>query len=98
MYYKLYCLKYAFKSGWCLYFCCIIQLLLFIVKLALIYIEKRSISLSYSQLVQQQALMTQSAYLSPVATAMHMQQMAALNANGIIATPITPMSSGNKPP
>ncbi|XP_056617829.1 CUGBP Elav-like family member 3 isoform X1 [Triplophysa dalaica] len=55
---------------------------------------------AYTQaLVQQQALMTQSAYLSPVATAMHMQQMAALNANGIIATPITPMSSGtNTPP
>ncbi|XP_032373551.1 CUGBP Elav-like family member 3 isoform X6 [Etheostoma spectabile] len=44
-----------------------------------------------SQLVQQQALVAQSAYLSPVATvaAVQMQQMAALNANGIIATPIT---------
>ncbi|TNN02718.1 hypothetical protein fugu_010205 [Takifugu bimaculatus] len=55
------------------------------------------------QLVQQQALVAQSAYLSPVATvaAVQMQQMAALNANGIIATPITPItpSSGtNTPP
>ncbi|XP_056457868.1 CUGBP Elav-like family member 3 [Gadus chalcogrammus] len=54
-------------------------------------------------LVQQQALVAQSAYLSPVATvaAVQMQQMAALNANGIIATPITPItpSSGtNTPP
>ncbi|KAJ3597512.1 hypothetical protein NHX12_001035 [Muraenolepis orangiensis] len=39
-------------------------------------------------LVQQQALVAQSAYLSPVATvaAVQMQQMAALNANGIITT------------
>uniref|UniRef100_A0A3Q2V4L9 Cugbp, Elav-like family member 3b n=1 Tax=Haplochromis burtoni TaxID=8153 RepID=A0A3Q2V4L9_HAPBU len=56
-----------------------------------------------AQLVQQQALVAQSAYLSPVATvaAVQMQQMAALNANGIIATPITPItpSSGtNTPP
>uniref|UniRef100_A0A8C6WNZ5 Cugbp, Elav-like family member 3b n=1 Tax=Neogobius melanostomus TaxID=47308 RepID=A0A8C6WNZ5_9GOBI len=56
-----------------------------------------------AQLVQQQALVAQSAYLSPVATvaAVQMQQMAALNANGIIATPITPLtpSSGtNTPP
>ncbi|XP_030226400.1 CUGBP Elav-like family member 3 isoform X3 [Gadus morhua] len=51
-------------------------------------------------LVQQQALVAQSAYLSPVATvaAVQMQQMAALNANGIIATPITPItpSSGGQ--
>ncbi|XP_031708789.1 CUGBP Elav-like family member 3 isoform X5 [Anarrhichthys ocellatus] len=47
-----------------------------------------------AQLVQQQALVAQSAYLSPVATvaAVQMQQMAALNANGIIATPITPLT------
>ncbi|XP_060936876.1 CUGBP Elav-like family member 3 isoform X22 [Limanda limanda] len=50
-----------------------------------------------------QALVAQSAYLSPVATvaAVQMQQMAALNANGLIATPITPItpSSGtNTPP
>ncbi|XP_056299589.1 CUGBP Elav-like family member 3 isoform X4 [Pseudoliparis swirei] len=56
-----------------------------------------------AQLVQQQALVAQSAYLSPVATvaAVQMQQMAALTANGIIATPITPIttSSGtNTPP
>uniref|UniRef100_A0AAR2KT93 RRM domain-containing protein n=1 Tax=Pygocentrus nattereri TaxID=42514 RepID=A0AAR2KT93_PYGNA len=57
-------------------------------------------------LVQQQTLVAQSAYLSPIATvaAVQMQQMAALNGNGIIATPITPItpitpSSGtNTPP
>ncbi|KAG5271104.1 hypothetical protein AALO_G00175920 [Alosa alosa] len=53
--------------------------------------------------VQQQALVAQSAYLSPVATvaAVQMQQMAALNANGIIATPITSITSSsgtNTPP
>uniref|UniRef100_A0A4W4HPE2 RRM domain-containing protein n=1 Tax=Electrophorus electricus TaxID=8005 RepID=A0A4W4HPE2_ELEEL len=59
---------------------------------------------AYTQaLVQQQTLMAQTAYLSPVATvaAVQMQQMAALNTNGIIATPITPItpSSGtNTPP
>ncbi|XP_060936854.1 CUGBP Elav-like family member 3 isoform X1 [Limanda limanda] len=50
---------------------------------------------AYTQaLVQQQALVAQSAYLSPVATvaAVQMQQMAALNANGLIATPITPIT------
>uniref|UniRef100_A0A3Q3X041 RRM domain-containing protein n=1 Tax=Mola mola TaxID=94237 RepID=A0A3Q3X041_MOLML len=53
---------------------------------------------AYTQaLVQQQALVAQSAYLSPVATvaAVQMQQMAALNANGIIATPITPITSSS---
>lgn len=42
------------------------------------------------QLVQQQALVAQSAYLSPVATvaAVQMQQLAALNPSSIIATPI----------
>ncbi|CAG6015339.1 unnamed protein product [Menidia menidia] len=60
-------------------------------------------STNTNALVQQQALVAQSAYLSPVATvaAVQMQQMAALNANGIIATPITPItpSSGtNTPP
>ncbi|XP_076136179.1 CUGBP Elav-like family member 3 isoform X2 [Alosa pseudoharengus] len=47
--------------------------------------------------VQQQALVAQSAYLSPVATvaAVQMQQMAALNANGIIATPITSITSSS---
>uniref|UniRef100_A0A6Q2Y1Q2 RRM domain-containing protein n=1 Tax=Esox lucius TaxID=8010 RepID=A0A6Q2Y1Q2_ESOLU len=51
---------------------------------------------AYTQaLVQQQALVAQSAYLSPVATvaSLQMQQMAALNANGIIATPITASSA-----
>uniref|UniRef100_A0A8B9KJF3 CUGBP Elav-like family member 3 n=1 Tax=Astyanax mexicanus TaxID=7994 RepID=A0A8B9KJF3_ASTMX len=43
---------------------------------------------------QQQTLVAQSAYLSPIATVatVQMQQMAALNANGIIATPITPIT------
>ncbi|KAJ8273479.1 hypothetical protein GJAV_G00102060 [Gymnothorax javanicus] len=60
---------------------------------------------AYTQaLVQQQALVAQSAYLSPVATvaAVQLQQMAAINGNGIIAAPITsiaPPSSGtNTPP
>ncbi|XP_051574221.1 CUGBP Elav-like family member 3 isoform X3 [Myxocyprinus asiaticus] len=59
---------------------------------------------AYAQaLVQQQALVAQSAYLSPIATAeaVQMQQMAALNANGIIATPIipiTPSSGANASP
>ncbi|KAG9355348.1 hypothetical protein JZ751_000186 [Albula glossodonta] len=59
---------------------------------------------AYTQaLVQQQALVAQSAYLSPVATvaAVQMQQMAALNGNSIIATPITsisPSSGTNTPP
>uniref|UniRef100_A0A8C1GB07 CUGBP Elav-like family member 3 n=1 Tax=Cyprinus carpio TaxID=7962 RepID=A0A8C1GB07_CYPCA len=59
---------------------------------------------AYTQaLVQQQALVAQSAYLSPVATvaAVQMQQLAALNPNSIIATPIasiTPSSGTNTPP
>ncbi|XP_031432061.1 CUGBP Elav-like family member 3 isoform X2 [Clupea harengus] len=55
---------------------------------------------AYTQAVQQQALVAQSAYLSPVATvaAVQMQQMAALNANGIIATPITSITSSSAPP
>ncbi|XP_061109858.1 CUGBP Elav-like family member 3 isoform X2 [Conger conger] len=59
---------------------------------------------AYTQaLVQQQALVAQSTYLSPVATvaAVQLQQMAAINANGIIATPITsiaPSSGTNTPP
>lgn len=46
--------------------------------------------LSTLQLMQQQALVAQSAYLSPVATvaAVQMQQLAALNPSSIIATPI----------
>ena len=49
-----------------------------------------------SQLMQQQAALVaaHSAYLSPMATmaAVQMQHMAAINANGLIATPITPSS------
>lgn len=59
-----------------------------------------SISLSVLQLMQQQALVAQSAYLSPVATvaAVQMQQLAALNPSSIIATPIASItpSSGNE--
>ncbi|XP_040086602.1 CUGBP Elav-like family member 3 isoform X2 [Oryx dammah] len=52
---------------------------------------------AYTQaLMQQQAALVaaHSAYLSPVATmaAVQMQHMAAVNANGLIATPITPSS------
>lgn len=57
-------------------------------------------SLSVLQLMQQQALVAQSAYLSPVATvaAVQMQQLAALNPSSIIATPIASItpSSGNE--
>ncbi|XP_059898813.1 CUGBP Elav-like family member 3 isoform X1 [Gadus macrocephalus] len=59
---------------------------------------------AYTQaLVQQQALVAQSAYLSPVATvaAVQMQQLAALNPSSIIATPISsiaPSSGTNTPP
>uniref|UniRef100_I3KUK2 Cugbp, Elav-like family member 3a n=1 Tax=Oreochromis niloticus TaxID=8128 RepID=I3KUK2_ORENI len=59
---------------------------------------------AYTQaLMQQQALVAQSAYLSPVATvaAVQMQQLAALNPSGIIATPIasiTPSSGTSTPP
>uniref|UniRef100_A0A3Q3NLH4 Cugbp, Elav-like family member 3a n=1 Tax=Labrus bergylta TaxID=56723 RepID=A0A3Q3NLH4_9LABR len=59
---------------------------------------------AYTQaLMQQQALVAQSAYLSPVATvaAVQMQQLAALNPSSIIATPIasiTPSSGTSTPP
>uniref|UniRef100_A0A4W4EMZ9 RRM domain-containing protein n=1 Tax=Electrophorus electricus TaxID=8005 RepID=A0A4W4EMZ9_ELEEL len=59
---------------------------------------------AYTQaLAQQQALVAQSAYLSPVATvaAVQMQQLAALNPSSIIATPITsitPSSGTSTPP
>lgn len=50
--------------------------------------------------MQQQALVAQSAYLSPVATvaAVQMQQLAALNPSSIIATPIASItpSSGKQ--
>ncbi|KAM7373362.1 hypothetical protein PAMP_008220 [Pampus punctatissimus] len=58
---------------------------------------------AYTQaLMQQQALVAQSAYLSPVATvaAVQMQQLAALNPSSIIATPIasiTPSSVNSYP-
>lgn len=52
--------------------------------------------LPFPQLMQQQAALVaaHSAYLSPMATmaAVQMQHMAAINANGLIATPITPSS------
>uniref|UniRef100_A0A665WVF6 Cugbp, Elav-like family member 3a n=1 Tax=Echeneis naucrates TaxID=173247 RepID=A0A665WVF6_ECHNA len=59
---------------------------------------------AYTQaLMQQQALVAQSAYLSPVATvaAVQMQQLAAFNPSSIIATPIasiTPSSGTSTPP
>uniref|UniRef100_A0A8C6SKM2 Cugbp, Elav-like family member 3a n=1 Tax=Neogobius melanostomus TaxID=47308 RepID=A0A8C6SKM2_9GOBI len=59
---------------------------------------------AYTQaLMQQQALVAQSAYLSPVATvaAVQMQQLAALNPSSIITTPIasiTPSSGTSTPP
>ena len=59
-----------------------------------------SLNLLILQLMQQQALVAQSAYLSPVATvaAVQMQQLAALNPSSIIATPIASItpSSGNE--
>uniref|UniRef100_A0A452T2D3 CUGBP Elav-like family member 3 n=1 Tax=Ursus maritimus TaxID=29073 RepID=A0A452T2D3_URSMA len=58
---------------------------------------------AYTQaLMQQQAALVaaHSAYLSPMATmaAVQMQHMAAINANGLIATPITPSSGTSSPP
>lgn len=56
----------------------------------------RPYSLPIPQLMQQQAALVaaHSAYLSPMATmaAVQMQHMTAINANGLIATPITPSS------
>ncbi|XP_035476827.1 CUGBP Elav-like family member 3 isoform X5 [Scophthalmus maximus] len=65
--------------------------------------QSQPLSLSVLQLMQQQALVAQSAYLSPVATvaAVQMQQLAALNPSSIIATPIasiTPSSGTSTPP
>lgn len=49
---------------------------------------------------QQAALMaaTQGSYLNPMAAiaAAQMQQMAAFNVNGLVATPMTPSSGGNQ--
>ncbi|XP_054832074.1 CUGBP Elav-like family member 3 isoform X18 [Eublepharis macularius] len=59
---------------------------------------------AYTQLMQQQAALVaaHSAYLNPMATmaAVQMQQMATINPNGLIATPITPItpSSGTSTP
>ncbi|XP_051848582.1 CUGBP Elav-like family member 3 isoform X2 [Antechinus flavipes] len=58
---------------------------------------------AYTQaLMQQQAALVaaHSAYLNPMATmaAVQMQHMAAINANGLIATPITPSSGTSTPP
>ncbi|XP_038168102.1 CUGBP Elav-like family member 3 isoform X30 [Arvicola amphibius] len=58
---------------------------------------------AYTQaLMQQQAALVaaHSAYLSPMATmaAVQMQHVAAINANGLIATPITPSSGTSTPP
>ncbi|KAM9418180.1 CUGBP Elav-like family member 3 isoform 5-T7 [Salvelinus alpinus] len=53
---------------------------------------------AYTQLVQQQALVAQSAYLSPVST-ITMQQLAALNPSSLIATPIASLTtSGTSTP
>ncbi|XP_065276179.1 CUGBP Elav-like family member 3 isoform X15 [Emys orbicularis] len=59
---------------------------------------------AYTQLMQQQAALVaaHSAYLNPMATmaAVQMQQMATINPNGLIATPLTPLtpSSGTSTP
>ncbi|XP_029587123.1 CUGBP Elav-like family member 3 isoform X3 [Salmo trutta] len=53
---------------------------------------------AYTQLVQQQALVAQSAYLSPVST-ITMQQLAALNPSSLIATPMASLTtSGTSTP
>ncbi|KAL2088832.1 hypothetical protein ACEWY4_015731 [Coilia grayii] len=56
-----------------------------------------------SQMMQQQAALmaaTQGSYLSPMAAiaAAQMQQMAAFNVNGLVATPMTPSSGTSTPP
>ncbi|XP_059844584.1 CUGBP Elav-like family member 4 isoform X26 [Hypanus sabinus] len=59
---------------------------------------------AYAQLMQQQATImasvAQGGYLNPMAAfaAAQMQQMAALNMNGLAATPMTPTSGGSTPP
>ncbi|XP_021427315.1 CUGBP Elav-like family member 3 isoform X5 [Oncorhynchus mykiss] len=53
---------------------------------------------AYTQLVQQQALVAQSAYLSPVST-ITLQQLAALNPSSLMATPIASLTtSGTSTP
>ncbi|XP_028630690.1 CUGBP Elav-like family member 4 isoform X6 [Grammomys surdaster] len=59
---------------------------------------------AYAQLMQQQAALmasvAQGGYLNPMAAfaAAQMQQMAALNMNGLAAAPMTPTSGGSTPP
>lgn len=59
---------------------------------------------AYAQAMQQQAAImasvAQGGYLNPMAAfaAAQMQQMAALNMNGLAATPMTPTSGGSTPP
>ncbi|KAM9410175.1 CUGBP Elav-like family member 4 isoform 2-T2 [Pholidichthys leucotaenia] len=58
---------------------------------------------SHAQMMQQQAALmaaTQGSYLNPMAAiaAAQMQQMAAFNVNGMVATPMTPSSGTSTPP
>uniref|UniRef100_A0A8C5H5V3 CUGBP Elav-like family member 4 n=1 Tax=Gouania willdenowi TaxID=441366 RepID=A0A8C5H5V3_GOUWI len=58
---------------------------------------------AYSHMMQQQAALmaaTQGSYLNPMAAiaAAQMQQMAAFNVNGLVATPMTPSSGTSTPP
>lgn len=58
-------------------------------------------SLILQQMMQQQAALmaaTQGSYLNPMAAiaAAQMQQMAAFNVNGLVATPMTPSSGTNQ--
>uniref|UniRef100_A0A8C5H8K0 CUGBP Elav-like family member 4 n=1 Tax=Gouania willdenowi TaxID=441366 RepID=A0A8C5H8K0_GOUWI len=58
---------------------------------------------SHAQMMQQQAALmaaTQGSYLNPMAAiaAAQMQQMAAFNVNGLVATPMTPSSGTSTPP
>uniref|UniRef100_A0AAY4B7F3 CUGBP Elav-like family member 6 n=1 Tax=Denticeps clupeoides TaxID=299321 RepID=A0AAY4B7F3_9TELE len=58
---------------------------------------------AYTHMMQQQAALmaaTQSSYLNPMAAiaAAQMQQMAAFNVNGLVATPMTPSSGTSTPP
>ncbi|KAA8596085.1 hypothetical protein FQN60_011376 [Etheostoma spectabile] len=60
-------------------------------------------SLILQQMMQQQAALmaaTQGSYLNPMAAiaAAQMQQMAAFNVNGLVATPMTPSSGTSTPP
>uniref|UniRef100_A0A8C5H7D1 CUGBP Elav-like family member 4 n=1 Tax=Gouania willdenowi TaxID=441366 RepID=A0A8C5H7D1_GOUWI len=61
-----------------------------------------AVSLSSQMMQQQAALMaaTQGSYLNPMAAiaAAQMQQMAAFNVNGLVATPMTPSSGTSTPP